>query len=320
MAINWCCVTAAWGSHGQIHPIGPKHEVPRDPLHGDAGKGSNALARSSMHFLRMGDIQAAFPRVDDLDALDQAKGNRALGAALELCRPRNWWGTGASQSLLRAARSEGLPLAWVPRSEIIVELDGCADDQARLHVLESRRGLILQDCEDTLGECTDEWVIDGVTLARRALEAIRAGHDEAGMALAVALGEPLAAWAATPRAMAFLSEEDRADWEKKRSKSKYPWAQIEIDRVGNGNVEPWDFTYQVLIAPIPRFFTPWWPDKGTPPPKGLSRQVVAHQPTLAHFSTTNALLAVMLVTSILRQQQDWSDEVGHDDAQQDGNF
>jgi len=28
----------------------------------------------------------------------------------------------------------------------------------------------------------------------------------------------------------------------------------------------------------------------------------------------------MLVTSILRQQQDWSDEVGHDDAQQAGNF
>jgi len=85
------------------------------------------------------------------------QGNRALSAALELCRPRNWWGTGASQSLLRAARSEGLPLSWVPRSEIIVELDGCADDKARLHVLESRRGLILQDCEDTLGECTDEW-------------------------------------------------------------------------------------------------------------------------------------------------------------------
>jgi len=148
------------------------------------------------------------------------QGNRALSAALELCRPRNWWGTGASQSLLRAARSEGLPLSWVPRSEIIVELDGCADDKARLHVLESRRGLILQDCEDTLGECTDEWVIDDVTLARRALEAIRAGHDEAGMALAVALGEPRAAWAATPRARAFWSEEDRADWEKKRSKSK----------------------------------------------------------------------------------------------------
>jgi hypothetical protein len=66
------------------------------------------------------------------------KGNRALSAALELCRPRNWWGTGPGQSLLWAARSEGLPLSRVPRSEIIVELEGSADDKARLHVLESR--------------------------------------------------------------------------------------------------------------------------------------------------------------------------------------
>jgi hypothetical protein len=28
----------------------------------------------------------------------------------------------------------------------------------------------------------------------------------------------------------------------------------------------------------------------------------------------------MLVTSILRQQQDWSDEVGRDDTPQDGNL
>jgi hypothetical protein len=273
-----------------------------------------------MAFLRMGDIQAAFPHVDDLDALAQAKGNRALEAALEMCRPRNWWGTGASQSLLRAARAEGLPLSWVPRSEIIVELKVCANEKARLDVLQSRREQIMQDCEDALGECTDEWVIDDVTLARRALEAIRAGYDEAGMALAVALGEPLAAWAATPRARAFWSKQDRSDWEKKRSKSKYLWAQIEIDRVGSGDVEPWDFTYQVLIAPIPRFFTPYWPGQGAPPPRGLSRQVVAHHPTPAHFSTTNALLAAMLVASILRQQQDWSVEVRYDDAQEDGDF
>jgi hypothetical protein len=203
------------------------------------------------------------------------------------------------------------------RSQTILDLNGASDERARLLVLTSRREEILQDCHDALDECTEEEIADNVALARRSLDAVRGGHHEAGMALAVALGEPLAAWAATPRATAFLSQQDRADWEKKRAKSQYCWADIEIDRVGKGDVEPWDFNYQVLIAPIPRFFTPWWPNEGTPPPDGLSRHVVAHQPTLAHFSETDALLAIMLVTSILRQQQDWSDEVGHDDAHED---
>ena len=270
-----------------------------------------------MNFLTMGEIQAAFPRVDYPDALEQARVDRALSVALEICRPRNWWGTGASQSLLRSARVEGLPLAWVPRSQTIVELNVAADPQARLGVLQSKQKQILQDCDDTLNVCTDEWLVDEATLARRSLTAIREGHHEAGMALAVALAEPLAAWAATPRATAFWSKQDHADWEKERLRSKYAWAEIEIDRAGHGAVAPWDFRYQVLIAPIPRFFTTWWPDEGSLPPERLSRHVVAHHPTPDHFSVTNALLAIMLVTSILREQQDWSEEVRHDDAGQD---
>jgi hypothetical protein len=70
-----------------------------------------------------------------------------------------------------------------------------------------------------------------------------------------------------------------------------------------------DFCYQVLIAPLPRFFTRYIPEKGDPLPEGLSRHAVAHQPTLSHFSETNTLLSLMLVTSIVRQMQDWFEEV-----------
>jgi len=267
-----------------------------------------------MDFLTMGDILSTLPRIDDADVVERAKTDRALRSALEMCRPSNWWGTGASQSLLKAARAEGLPLAWVPRSRTIIDLDRASGAQARLLVLQGNRAEILQDCADTFDECMDAWIADGAALARQSLEAICAGHHEAGMALAVALGEPLAAWAATPRVRAFWSPQDKVDWEKERKKSKYAWAKIEIDRVGDGDVEPWDFNYQVLIAPIPRFFTAWWPSQGIPPPDGLSRHAVAHQPTVAHFSTTNSLLAIMLVSSILRAQQEWSEEVRHDDA------
>jgi hypothetical protein len=41
------------------------------------------------HFLTLGDVIAAIPHVDDPDALFKAKTNRALSAAMDLCRPIN---------------------------------------------------------------------------------------------------------------------------------------------------------------------------------------------------------------------------------------
>jgi hypothetical protein len=70
---------------------------------------------------------------------------------------------------------------------------------------------------------------------------------------------------------------------------------------------------KVLIAPIHRFFTGWYPDRGQKPPDGLSRHVVAHQPTQQHFSPENALLSLMLVTSLLREEQAWAEEVRRQD-------
>jgi hypothetical protein len=53
---------------------------------------------------------------------------------------------------------------------------------------------------------------------------------------------------------------------------------------------------------------------GDPIPGELSRHVVAHSATVAHFSQENALLALMLVTSILREMHEWCEEVRSMDA------
>jgi hypothetical protein len=267
-----------------------------------------------IQYTTMGDIMARIAEIDDLDAAERAKTDLALASALEMARPPNWWGTGASQDLLVAARSEGLPLAWTPPPETIKEMNAAGSREERLKVLEGHRKEIIDDCLALLGACDEAEIAGSVELARSAIDALKDGHHQAGMALAVSLGEPLAKWASTPRVRAFWSKEDRADWEKKRARSHYEHARIEIDRLPPGDVAPWDFRYQVLIAPIPRFYTPWFPDKSTPMPAGLSRHVVAHQPTPEHLSETNALLAIMLVVSILREQQEWTFEVRTYDA------
>ncbi len=287
---------------------------------------SEPLDRPKVKFRTMGDTLAMIPHVDDLDAAERAKTDDSMRSALTLSRPGNWWGTGASQNLLRAARDEGLPLAWVPRAETIKLLDVASDTEARLAILNARRDEIISDCEDLLDVCTDPEVADRVGLARRAIAAFTGGYHEAAMALAVALGEPLAVWASTPRVRALDSQQDREDWEKKRDTSprkgggRYNYARIEINRLPPGDVQFWDFNDHVLMAPVPRFFTSFYPEQGDPLPTMLSRHAVVHQPTLAHFNETNALLSIMLVCSILRSQEEWIEEVQYQDRFDDSDY
>lgn len=70
-----------------------------------------------------------------------------------------------------------------------------------------------------------------------------------------------------------------------------------------------DCAYRSGTPVVARFFTPWRPSDATPPPSHLSRHVVAHQAAVEHFTATNALLSLMLVTSIIRTQQAWIEEV-----------
>ena len=108
-------------------------------------------------------------------------------------------------------------------------------------MLQSHRAQILSDCGDVLSACTDEEIAGDVALAQEALDAVRAGHDAPGMALAVCLGEPLAAWAATPRVRSFESDDEQRDWEQRRRRSQYGWAKIEMKNVGDDFASPWNF-------------------------------------------------------------------------------
>ena len=258
--------------------------------------------------IKFGDVITALKHVDDPDAAERAKTEPAMRMALDMSRPPNWQGTGMNDALLLIARDEGISLAWIPRPEIVKEIGAAPDASARQQVLTARHDDILDDCRDALSQCKDASLSDQTAIAGKALSAVADGHHEAGMALAVSLGEPLAAWASTPRVRMHDSPEARDQWEAARKKSKYKWASIEIDAVGT-DITPYVFKYQVLTAPIPSFFTPFHPGTGGPAPESLSRHVVAHQPTLTHLTALNSLKAVMLVTAILREMQDWAEEM-----------
>lgn len=256
------------------------------------------------------DVIAERAHIDDADVLARMKSSEALRTALEMYRPRNWWGVPVSpHRLVEISETDGIPLVWLPSSEILVELAVATDREARSSVLLNHESQILEDCSRLLGDCTDPWISDQATLARSVLSAYCAGHREAAMALAVSIGESLAVWASIPRVKSYYSRADRELWEHVLKKvGKYRWAKYGLEAEKFAAPHD-DFMWRALAAPIPKFFARWHPESGEPAPQELSRHVVAHQPTLEHFAPPNPLIAIMLVTSLLRAQEEWSKEV-----------
>lgn len=252
-------------------------------------------------------IEAAFPNVDDEDALLKAESDLALRCAMDICRPTNWHGTGASYDLLAAAQDEGLPLAWVPPADIIRQLRSAGSAPSRESALLDGRNRILDACVAAIEQCNAPELAATRKLVINSIAALRDNHNEAGMALAVSVGEGLAYWAVEPRVRVFDSRDEASRWQHKWAKTN-KYKRIDLIQVPAREVERKDFIHQVLIAPISHFFTPFVP--GDPKPSILSRHVVAHDPTPDHMTPVNALKSVMLVTGILRSQQDWIEETG----------
>jgi hypothetical protein len=172
-----------------------------------------------MRFLTLGDVAAQFPYVDEPNALELAKSSRAMQSALEMIRPRNWWGSGLKPDLLLTmAEVDGIPVAWLPPKEILAQLVDTPDRAGRVAYLNDHKAEVAADIRALLSECRDPWVQDDQFLLVRALDAFEAGHHEAAMALGVSIAEPLAAWASTPRVISFDSNADMEIWEKARKK------------------------------------------------------------------------------------------------------
>ena len=246
--------------------------------------------------------------VDRPDVLDLAVLNKALRHALEQSRPPNWWGTGLTPAeLVTVADESGIPVVWVPSAAVLQPL-GAATAGNRRQVLLRYESQVVADCFAAVAECDDPWISSDQFLVRRAAETYKAGYFEAAMALAVAVGEPLAIWGSKRRVHAFSSRDDSDDFNYLRKRredldpdriqavkrrlqdrgldigeeikryGKYNLAETELQggSVGFGfPPEPWR---EALITPIKHFFKTYQTDKGDAIPALASRHATVHQP------------------------------------------
>jgi hypothetical protein len=179
--------------------------------------------------------------------------------------------------------TEGIPIVWVPRREIVDALLAAADRESRLNILMSRRSDIVDDCRAVLSTVECEEINDLLPLAGNALDAFDAGHDNAAMALAVALVESGVS-------------------------TVIPGGTKKLNRAVSFSIDRVPFlllrAYGAL-GTIPTLYTSWFKSEGSPPPETLSRHVVSHALTTEVMRDEHPLLAMMYLASILRGLEDW---------------
>lgn len=237
------------------------------------------------------DLSPFLPKIEPLDLMpslrplmaDAAKYLAPLFDRMFQSLPPNWPSDVDLEVLISAIQDDGLPLVWVPRAEVVTNLLATPDRPERVQVLISHTSEIVEDCRVTLSEVTHASLSGQRLLAEKALAAFKDGHHEAAQALAVVVTETAVTH--------FFQGKNTADIKK------------EV------NLDP-EYVYitqlraKAALAPIGVFFTAWYPNSGAPAPEALSRHVSVHQADQKHYSRGNAVVAILLVTSVLRALQE----------------
>jgi hypothetical protein len=195
------------------------------------------------------------------------------------------WPTGVDlDRVAEVIYEDGIPLVWIPRATLVDQVLAASDRTTRLDLLLHHSNEVIKDCRHVLNEVSEPVLAGQLPLVHRAAVALAAGHTEAAQALAVVTAETVIA-----RTLGnYTQAKEMASLPK-----QVPWCNMKL---------------KVTLAPIDRFYAPWWPGGKTPVPQELSRHVSVHQADVNHYSPSNGLVAVMLLTSLLRTLQDWIPE------------
>lgn len=172
---------------------------------------------------------------------------------------------------------EGIPLVWVPRAEIITLMLESADRTARLQVLVDHKEDVLHDCRAALHRITHAGFRDQLPLAEKVIAVMEAGFDEPAQALAVTVTE-------TAVAATISGNYGQVKKQVHLNFEEIPYTLMRI---------------QAALAPIGVFYTSWYASENKPRPAELSRHVTVHAASIDHYTPANALVAVMLMASVL---------------------
>jgi hypothetical protein len=193
--------------------------------------------------------------------------------------PPNWDGAEVKYDKIEEILfTDGIPLVWVPRAEIISKVMSCETRDDRIAVLMECRDDVRADCLDCLSPIDSSDLSEWVLLARKAIAAWRDGHDEAAQTLATCVTE------------AVVASRIAGSYKGAVKQATLDWENLTFNRL----------KFAAAQAPIVGFYTEWYPNKGVDPPSTLSRHTTVHHPSSVQCNPQNCTVAVMLLCSLLR--------------------
>ena len=209
-----------------------------------------------------------------------AKVLAGVATAMERIFPENWREvTGLEFERLEVVLlDEGIPLVGVPRRLTVQAILDAPDAAARRAVVRRRWRSVLIDCEAALDSFQRQELRRQIPFARKAISALRDGHAEAAQALAANLLDTL------------LRTHFTADF-KTITDNRPNGKRLDLD----------EYTVRMAcaIAPVWAAYRQFWTSNGDPVPRTFARHASAHAVSRVQYNRTNAVLGVMLLTSLL---------------------
>jgi hypothetical protein len=187
--------------------------------------------------------------------------------------------------------NDGMPLIWVPRSSVVAKLMQASRAAGRAEVLAEARQDVADDCDAVLADVTAPHLAPLAVMAAEAVRTLRDGYCAGAQALATDVFDT---WLRlmVRRSILFDPPPKRIGF--------YPNVIRQIEPVSGDlpiiHLRPAGALAPVLLA-LARFFP------GDQALTHFARHATVHAAIPEHYTDANAVVAVMLMTSALRQAQ-----------------
>jgi len=207
--------------------------------------------------------------------------------------PQNWALLGFNRRAQAedVIRDEGIPLVWVPRSELVVELCDAPDFAARCQVLDDHAADVMEDCRKVLAEIPAGGRVPKlISEAEQAIGSFEAGFPGPAQSHAANLVD------STLRNM---NRQGAAFG----TLPKFVYSTVvKLCDTTSGTTTLVNYRSVWVLGVMPMTFTTWNPDKGDPVPTTFSRHATSHAlDDPDHHCRVNAIVSIMVAVSLLRE-------------------
>ncbi|MEV5967310.1 hypothetical protein AB0L70_36415 [Kribbella sp. NPDC051952] len=201
-----------------------------------------------------------------------------LRQVVESILPPNWRGaSGLSVDLLETLLlDEGLPLAWIPPTDVLEKVFAAPTPAKRRSVIGRNWKTIGESCVQVLDSIEDPGLSEHVQFARLSAESLLGASSAPSQALSANL----------------LDSVLRAEFSDHRGKVTNQKQRL--------NMDDYPIRVAIVLGAVWSAHGTYWPDKGDKIPITFSRHASAHGVSRRQYTRINATLSLMHVTALLK--------------------